>query len=656
MQLKLLDYGEPKPFTNIIGKPRWLAWPVNAYRVTFPKVSDDGHGLNPFERVILKLLAAAGPLGAEALAHETLIPLDLVQCILLRLQDKALIDEHGKVIEDAHEDGGIDSSSKPSIFVTALLFRELASGKILPFLHMLHETNPLRKKEAEEHLRVIQRDEAYRKKPPSPRDVLSALRSMDKRLKAFGAAEKIPAVQQVTIAQEPEFYYLNCSIAIQKGDGEFRIGDPFGKGFSMILERSFEQLLGQDGNLSQWLGGWKASLAHYGRSRSENLAPGLKEPFETEANRQRYPKLVASLRSTQNDMFRSISKIHASLEWALFYSCCSLPFEEAVARLKLEEQSRHQELLGNAARGIGLELQNFEFRPIRQGKLLDFQQGKAELGTVLAIAMLQAAKEASHPFRRIVAAQPDCINRLFAIKRKRDEKAHKAVKSDMRETALYDDSFMCGFVHALLPDIRFADSPIHTEIDKDARADALFDARTSMQSEFGFGVFNQLGMNLQNRLVHAERFWLSNVNDNDARSFADDLYAAVQSAFEKRLAGQLPPDVSDSALFDTAAKNAAEAGFSGALPKCLSTVKTLTIRQTLQGMPQTLGGCAVAFLLMAGSDTLSRTADLQPSFLGDIANVINQRGHGNEPLPLAREDIQKLRKACCFIIKTLIEV
>lgn len=655
MPLKLLDYGDPKPFTDIIGRPRWLAWPTDAYRVTLPKVADDGQGLNPFERVIFQLLTAAGPMSADTLAYDTCIPSDLVQCILLRLRDKALIDEHGKVVSDVNEDGSHHFLRQPE-FITALLFRELSSGKFLPFLHVLNETKPLCRKEGDKYLREIRHDAVHRNKAPSPRDVMSALRSMEKRLKAFGAVEKLPAVQQITIAPVPELYYLHCPIAFQKQDGEFRIGDPFGKGFSLILEHALEQLLERDADLGRWLGDWKASLAGKNRPRTEGLESSLKEPFETAANWRRFPKLVANLRPTQGDNFRSISKIHASLEWGLFYNCCSRPFETAVAQLKLEEPAKHQALLENAALGIGLELQDFQFRPIRVGKLIDFEQGKAEWGTVLAIGLLQAAADTSHPFHRLAVSHPDCLPRLFAIKKKRDKKAHGAVTSDARDAALSDDLFMREMIHVLLPDILFPDSPADAGIDRDARADALLDARASMQGEFGFGIFNQLGANLQNRLVHAERFWRSCGDRDDARSFVDDLYAAIQSAFEKRLARQLPPDVSDAMLFDTAAGNAVEAGFTGEFPRCLRTVKSLAVRQTLQGVPQTLGACAVAWLLMADSQTLSRMADMHPAFIDDIAHIVNQRGHGNEPLPLARTDIQQLRKAGCTIIKILLEV
>ena len=83
--LKLLDYDKPNPFGGIIGKPRKLAWPVNAYRVTLPKVSGTDDGLNAFERVILKLLDAVGVMDADELAAETRIPLDLVKGIKFKV-------------------------------------------------------------------------------------------------------------------------------------------------------------------------------------------------------------------------------------------------------------------------------------------------------------------------------------------------------------------------------------------------------------------------------------------------------------------------------------------------------------------------------------------------------------------------------------------
>lgn len=649
MTLKLLDYGRPNPFSEIIGKPRNLAWPVNAYRVTLPEASEDDGGLNAFERVILKLLDAIGTMGANALADETRIPLDLVNGILLRLHDKRFIDEHNAIVKRNRDLEG--QKEIAPMFVTAILFRELTTGKILPFLHLLDDTNPLRKKEGEENdFRSIGWDDAHKKCPPALHDVIIALRAMNKRSKALGNMDKMPTVQQITIAKHPEQYYLDCHIAIQKSDGEFRIADPFGNGFSRVLENAFEQLLEQDGKLSDWLSKWKESLRN---PRPPKPDSRQKEPFENDANWQRYPNLIPNLRPSKNAQFRSISKIHASLEWSLFYACCRHPFDDAITTLKFTGQLEHSALLGNAAQSVGLELPEFGFRPIPEGKLFDFQNGQAELGTVLAIAILQAEKHESHPLRRIASSHPDLISRLLGIKKNRDEKGHGKGGKDAPEIELPVDLFMREIVHSLL-DINFAGIAI-TAPDKDARADSLLDARASIQSEFGFKVFNRLGANLQDRLIHAERFWLSWKDGDDALPFACDLYAAVQSAFGKELVGKLPPDISDSEFINAAENKAAKANLSKVLPRCLSTVKVLAIRQTMQGAGQTLGSCVIAFFLMSDSDTLLMVADSQPTFIGDIDNIITTRGHGNQPLSLSKQDIGKLRKASYSTIKTLQE-
>jgi hypothetical protein len=119
----------------------------------------------------------------------------------------------------------------------------------------------LQKKEGAEKTFFIRSNDAHRGKPPSQRDVIRTLQTMKKRSAAFGRDEIMPAVQKITIANLPETYQLDCHIAIQKSDGEFRIADPFGNGYSLILEKAFEQLLEQDDRLAGWLGNWKHSLS-----------------------------------------------------------------------------------------------------------------------------------------------------------------------------------------------------------------------------------------------------------------------------------------------------------------------------------------------------------------------------------------------------------
>ncbi|MAD79966.1 MAG: hypothetical protein CMJ50_03860 [Planctomycetaceae bacterium] len=320
-----------------------------------------------------------------------------------------------------------------------------------------------------------------------------------------------------------------------------------------------------------------------------------------------YPKLLATL-ILRDAQFRTILKIHAAFEWALFYACVQRPYDSVISHLRLTDQSEHSDLLAAAARKIGLTPPQHGFRPVWGGKLDDFLAGKAELGTVLSIAILMAANDGSHPLRRVAAKNQDFVIQLFDMKRKRDAQGHGEGKVNKGEIELPDESFMRETVSTLLPSVVFS-STCSVEVDKDAVADLLLDARTSIQNEFGFGLFNRLGTNLQGRLIHAERFWLTCNDGDDALAFACDLYAAVQGAFRQKLSGVLRPDVGDSELPILAKENASQAGL-GHLPERLCNVNPVAIQKTLQGDDQTLGACVVAFLVVSNAEDLLSVADM----------------------------------------------
>src|SRR3954453_1032673 len=96
---RTLDYGKNFPFSGVFGRPRNLAWPVDAYRITIPSTIKSGQGqLNPFERVILGTIDAVGGLDEKVLADETCIPVDLVRSVVLRLRDRGLIDNDNRIV------------------------------------------------------------------------------------------------------------------------------------------------------------------------------------------------------------------------------------------------------------------------------------------------------------------------------------------------------------------------------------------------------------------------------------------------------------------------------------------------------------------------------------------------------------------------------
>jgi hypothetical protein len=663
MSLKFLVYDEPHPFGEIFGK-RNLAWPVDAYRVTLPK-PDNSDGLNVFERVILKIIDACGIREADELAREICIPDELVKFVLLRLKDKGFIDENNEILNHGR-DMLMKNEEKEPVYITAFLFRELATDKILPFLHLSDNENQLKKEERKEEgdkkkFKEIRCHKSYKKKKPEPRDVIHALRAMKKRSNISGNYSRFPAVNQIIIADEPEQYYLDCSIAIQKSDGEFRIADPFGNGFSLILESSFSYLLGQNENenLDKWLMAWKDSLSNPKTSEESDPKTSKKEPFDNDKNWGCYRNLVYNLRLRKDTQYRSIEQIHSALEWALFYSCKQRQYDAAIRELKFTNHAEHSNLLKKAAEKTGLASPQNGFHPVPEGKPDDFLNGKAEMATVISITLLMAENDPSHPLHKIVYNYPDFIIRLFDIKKKRDDQGHGKGKAQKNKTEFSEeDKFMREIVTALLPDIRFADTSAAT-VDRDLAADMMLDSRTNIQNEFGFKNFNRLGTNLQDRLIDAEQSCLSwkDVDDTkkfDANTFVFDLYATLEAMFRKILTGTLPPDIKNSEFIECARKEAMDAEL-GELPESLLTVKLRMIRQTLQGDDQSLGACVIVFLIVC-KDSLQKVSEIQPSFLSDVDEIIKLRGHGNEPLFLAKNEIKELRKSVYKTIKTLLEV
>lgn len=122
------------------------------------------------------------------------------------------------------------------------------------------------------------------------------------------------------------------------------------------------------------------------------------------------------------------------------------------------------------------------------------------------------------------------------------------------------------------------------------------------------------------------------------------------------MTGKLPPDANDAQLINLAAMRATSARLCNELPKSLRTVKVSAVRDTLQGNGQSLGACVLAFLLMSDDDTLRSISDYQPSFISDVTGIISRREHGNEPLPLPKDDIGRLRTSTYSTIKTLLEI
>lgn len=649
MQARTLDYGDNDPFFRVIGSPRHLAWPVHAYRITIPAARGaDEELLNPFERVILNVLDAVGRLDEAELAQETCIPVSLVRTVILRLQDKGLINEDNLIVDANRESW--EGETEEEHYTSALAFRELVGGRLLPFVQILDDKNPLRTKAVEHPTSVSQDHASSRFGHPSAGDIISVITQMKRRSEAYAQSTRTPDIAQIRVEREPESYLLDCPIAVQGHDADFRIADPFGTGFSRVLEDVFTHRLETDEKLQRWMTKWRQSLRAPKARDGGQSRP--REPFDTDENLRRYPGLVHALRPSREMRYRSLEKIYASLEWALYYTCELYDPRLAIRRLQYETGSNYNQWLSGIAEGLGFNVPWDGFRPLLPGKFRDYLDQKPEMGTVLGIALLQAEADREHPLHKIASADPDFIGRIRSLARERGNRVHGKGATIANGTPLESDQFMRESISTLLPVIQF--DPNAQSVGADSRADLLLDARTGLQGAFGYQAFNKLGLSVQASLLTAEQLWLGFQNGDDALAFISNLYSALQGVLREFLSGAAPTGVSEGEYVKQAGARAELAGL-GELPRGLTTVKRYRIRETLQGNDLSMGASVIALLLTASEDMLQEIANVQADFLAVISDLLKKRGHANQPVPMEKEESEKLRKSAISVIRTLLE-
>jgi len=606
--------------------------------------------LNPFERVILSMIDAVGGLDELALADETCIPVDLVRSVVLRLRDRGLIDSDNRIIDRQRRTW--EGHEREVVYTSALVFRELVGGEVLPFVHVLDASNPIKTKETDQRARTLHAEYSARSLgAPSTRDVIDAITRMQKRVEAHGQDVRTPTIDQVRVEREPEEYLLDCRIAVQTRDADFRIADPFGLGFSRNLEGVFSGRLVDDENLQSWMTNWFQSLANPRPADSEpSMTSG---PYDTAENRLRYPNLVQALAPARSASHRSVTDIYAALEWAVFYTCEGHNPGIAIRQLSAQAGPDYSRGLSEVAASLGFDVPPRGFRPIPKGRFDDYENRKSEMETVLAIALLQAESDQEHPMHALAANHPDFIVRIRTLASDRGVRAHGARVTLTSDVELDSDSFMRGAVSTLLPAVRFDEgAPV---VPRDSQADLLLDARASLLDTFGYQSFAKLGPDTQNALVDAEKFWLVAEDGDDAREFVLSLYAALQGVLRGFLGGTAPLGLTERDYKNSARARARHAGL-GDLPQGIESVNPRRIREALQGRDLSVGASVLALLLTSSDDRLADLARNQRTFLADVGVVQERRGHGNEPIPMRKADAKKVRRTAITTLVTLLDL
>lgn len=614
---KTYDFNARTMPCGIVGRPRELAWPCKILTRAKPIVNPGLKDLNPFEQCILKLLALRSRTPRE-LADETCLPPDLIAVILLRLFDRNKINKNYRLTPDTLAEIENHDASSEIEYRTIYQFVDCLGNKKL--------------KEISDHLKAeeINDDGSIRKGADSI--FLHPLLKQD-----------------IPVESDAEFCILRVRMILQK-NGDWRILNPFGNGWSKMLEASYQQFLNKTPDEVEAFSQWQEANSRRFTKKQTDYKP---EPYDTEENRSRYPQLIAALNRRNHVSGENDVDVYAALEWALFYSLRAADSKRVIQILTIDSIQNSETRLAKAASNIfGTNLQYSDLKEIHvflptPEKIKGFQNTeKAEMQVVLPLAILANDQL---PLYLVADKYPDFLQRIFDLNQRRNAQKH----GKSHWATIYgpvDVEFMQQVITILLPSILFSDSK-EIKSDEDTIFDMQFNARRSLQEIFGVAQFNNMDSILQEYLIQTELFLQSNTDGKsvdesiDALACITHLYAAAECAFR--------PLIEDNhelfTSFEAIEAKTKKAGL-GELSVALKTIRPDLLQKTIDGNDQTLGASVVVWLLQAQPEYLKQIAIRIPSFLADISRLLTLRGHGNQICMIHKSE---LRQICISIYKVI---
>ena len=437
---KVLDFNAKTLLSGIVGRPREIAWPCEMFRVTLPHLNDDGEReFNAFELCVLKLLAN-GRYEPKDIADATCLPGDLIQIVLLRLYDRGKIDEHYQLLPDVQKameklDGV--SPYENAKYETYAIFRECIGGEVLP---MIVEAK-LKAEEVDEKGKIkggkifleSLHFEKKKVRAPDVPDVIVALRTMARRRRMSGETYRIPPAEFVAVADDFEKCELRVRMVMQES-GEWRILNPFGNGWSPELEAVYQQLLQKSEDESSVFKAWERRFVRRQSDREQNelSQDRVREPYDTQENRIRYPELIGALCRKQTGIKgESVSAIdvYAVLEWALFYSLQLVDTKTIVQFLQVATREIIEREITVALTGMGGRLPENGRLPVPSNSQLNAfgYDDVARMQAVLPIAILAAAKNPNVRMEAVLRRYPDFVSRVMNFKNIRDLQRHAKI-------------------------------------------------------------------------------------------------------------------------------------------------------------------------------------------------------------------------------------
>ena len=647
---------------SLVGREAYLGWPVDAYRIFVPVSGEDGidGDQNPFERLVISVLAMENALvnSDRMLADMTCLPEDFIHNIVLRLTGKGVISTErlkltaefkAKYLKTKADSCAVDATE----LKTAFVFRDAVTGRMLPNIKLLGD-KPIETLDYDTVARrrpIMIRRAQQVFPPPNAKDVRRVIADMRRRGRDYGGVINIPSYARCDIIEAPELYYLLCPIGVRRSDGEERIGDPFGMGYSLVLEAAFEQALADDDRLREKITEWEVRLEQSDDELSEKVAE-KQLPYNSKHIESVYPHLASALRLTYTR--NNIRDLYAALEWGFYYHLVE-DAQAIVLSVNSMSASEFTKAVNHTLARLGWENQKAPCAKPVPGKIIDFETGRnTEFPVSLAIMLACEGGKGTLLDRLNKEFGIGFLKKMFAMRELRDTKRH-GVKLDRSQDIAFDEArpFAEKVLRLALPDIQFAEGAA-LPTDNDTKTDEKIRATNNLHTIYGRKAVREFPGEVKEHLLEAQKEWNKTGAEDNVVDAVVEVGAAMQAMIVHVLGDYISPKVENPV--NAAKCRALKAGFLDFPDEVYGGVKPDRIRNGLRGRISTLGVAGVILALCVDEDSLSSVAGRMPNLFRFIAEVHSVSGHGGMSVSLSEEQRRKWQKSVKKFIETLMEV
>lgn len=670
-------YDYPNPFSkNGVSRIQALLWPCTVFTVSISQQKSDD--LNIFEKVILKLLYLG--IRENELAKTLCIQMDFLRFWLERLAQIGYLKGNG--LTDAGRK--FVECGEKKIYKNALIYREEAEGRILPFCSIqapqfvrsdergAYFGNPANPDRIHSPITILPGSSKHAK-VPAPGQILDALR----RFKAYRSVtpmvvpmfpEQIAIYDQISIEvlNEGQFVYLYCPCVLAPNGRHALVYNPFGyfmfqeelgKALSNAKEFAevMEALVSQDIEGSSLENGPAKSFAFNYQGLEPDAIRILAPLAEAATALTRYSGVRADQNRELQRERRKAAKSFASnictaLESMLGAMLKNCEKDSHMARLlkgivdvaiNNDAQSNAQALRASAEK-LCLEFgkDDVVFLGLTPEEARGYRNGRINLRVLFAINLFAASPAVSdHPFWRMAVKRPGVVKLFWMINETNNAFGH-GQNPDLPDQEMMEELFAVSLellelldknYGAAIADLRAGMArarPVMTESGDHVAA--------SLHRHFPAPLLAVLSRQFYELLWDAEdAFVESGLDETDheisrkevSSKLLKPLYAFCQAILHSVRAGYAAKGDDWQKKSLAAATMAGFRLVGNRLPNAISGTQQKFIDNAFRGGKTTLGGELIALLCSLPEEMLIKIADKSPAILINIDRLISLRGH-----------------------------